>query len=146
MEPFQRISGSPRTRKNFRCPAVAPQRCPWRGSRRARGGGAAKAKFQCPACDYSHKYGSEVADHIEGEHPELGKQWFEILCPEGGCGWGVEWNLVCNDKESQEAKVLEHRETQHNPQSPRYDPWGMCGCKDCHQLSRCPKKKECQRV
>lgn len=31
--------------------------------------GAVKAKFNSPVCDYSHKYGSEVADHIEGGAP-----------------------------------------------------------------------------
>ena len=31
--------------------------------------GAAKAKFQCPACHYSHKAGYGIAEHIEEKHP-----------------------------------------------------------------------------
>lgn len=96
------------------------------------------AEFQCPACDYGHRYGYSVAEHIEEKHPELGQQSFPVECPQ--CTWGKAWNKVDNNRARRDAELAEHLETQHNPKSPRYDPWGACGCKDWHSLSRCTKK------
>lgn len=101
--------------------------------------GAAKAKFQCPACHYSHKAGYGIAEHIEEKHPELGQHRFPVECPQ--CNWSIAWDKVTNNEAQREAELAEHLERQHSPQSPRYDPWGVCGCKDWHPLSRCPMKE-----
>jgi hypothetical protein len=90
--------------------------------------GSAAAWFQCPVCDYSHRYSSDVAEHIEKEHPELGQQSFRLECPQDGCNWATWWNKVGNNKAKTDAELLEHLEVQHNTNSPRYDPWFTCEC------------------
>lgn len=80
-------------------------------------------KFICPHCEFGHKYGYEVAAHIEEEHPEQGQQSFRIECVEAGCNWGMWWNKVDNNKDEKEAEFLDHLEIQHNPGSPRYNPY-----------------------
>jgi hypothetical protein len=81
------------------------------------------ARWNCPACEFGHKHGYAVAEHIEDKHPELGQQSFQIECVEAGCNWGLWWNKVDNNKDKMEAEFLDHLETQHNPGSPRYNPY-----------------------
>ena len=88
----------------------------------------ARFKFNCPVCEFGHKYGYEVAEHIEKEHPHLGQQTFEIICPNDECQWVTGWNKVSNNKDDKDAALLEHLEVQHDPKSSRYDPWEPCKC------------------
>lgn len=82
--------------------------------------------FNCPACDLTQRKGYQVAEHIETEHPELGQQSFEISCTVDGCYWSTWWNKVQDNKAARDADLLNHLEVQHNPGSPRYDPWETC--------------------
>lgn len=106
-------------------------------------------KIKCPACDYTRRYGYEIAEHIEAEHKELGQQSFRLECFEDGCTWAKWWNRIDNNKAEAEECIMEHLEMQHRPESPKYDPWKLCpGCgltlrvadEQEHVNTRCSKK------
>ena len=94
----------------------------------------AEAKFQCPACDLTHRKGYHVAEHIEKEHPELGEQSFKIPCPVDGCIWRTWWNKVNDNEAAEAAKLADHLDVQHNPDSPRFAPMDACGAEGCYTV------------
>ncbi len=72
-------------------------------------------RFKCPVsgCEFGHKYGYEVSDHIEKEHPEQGQQSFKIPCTVEGCNWKTWWNKINDSKEQADADLLKHVEEDH---------------------------------
>src|ERR1035437_6412710 len=49
---------------------------------------AASPAHRCPLCEFGHKYGYRVAEHIEESHLEQGQQSFRIQCVADGGHWG----------------------------------------------------------
>jgi hypothetical protein len=70
--------------------------------------------FECPECEFTHKQGYRVAEHIEKEHPKLGKFRLLLTCNHPGCKWGTGYNTI--DPQSivkAEELLAQHFNSQH---------------------------------